>query len=390
MMVQYIMNKKIVIISSVLIYLVSAYFSFAFFSKTQEEGFKSPFVLYAPPKDTALNQVSSDEPKTEECPLNGEMLAKSQKKAWEKRRPLGIMVENHLDARPQSGLSSADVVYEAVAEGGITRFLAIFYCKDSSYVGPVRSARVYFIDALSEYGQYPLYGHVGGANTDGPADALGAINKLKWNLYNDLNQFAVPFPYYWRDYERLPGRITEHTVYSATQKLWQYAKEKRELSDVDADGERWDTDFVSWKFKKDDPIKTTPLHIISFDFWNDKTDYSVTWEYVTATNTFKRAHGAQPHIDKNTNNQIESHTVVIVFAQESSVHDGYPGGHMLYKTIGQGKAIVFQDGRAIQAQWEKSDAFQRMQFTDSAGKTISFNRGQIFVEIVPKGNTVTY
>src|SRR3989344_1535875 len=204
MMVQYIMNKKIVIISSVLIYLVSAYFSFAFFSKTQEEGFKSPFVLYAPPKDTALNQVSSDEPKTEECPLNGEMLAKSQKKAWEKRRPLGIMVENHLDARPQSGLSSADVVYEAVAEGGITRFLAIFYCKDASYIGPVRSARIYFIHLLEAYGGNPLYAHVGGANTPGPADALGYIQDIEWSSHNDMNQFSVPFPYFWRDYERLP------------------------------------------------------------------------------------------------------------------------------------------------------------------------------------------
>lgn len=386
------MNKKIVIISSVLIYLVSAYFSYAFFSNAQEGGgvFKSPLSLYSPPKEKALDKPSPDEPKTEECPLNGEMLTKSQKQVWEKRRPLGVMIENHLDARPQSGLSSADIVYEAVAEGGITRFLTIFYCKDASYVGPIRSARVYFIDMLSEYGNYPLYVHVGGANTDGPADALGKINKLKWNLYNDLNQFAVPFPYYWRDYERLPGRVTEHTVYSTTQKLWQYAKEKRKLSDVDADGEKWDIDFVSWKFKKDDPVKTSPLHTISFDFWNDKTEYLVAWEYMPITNTFKRANGGQPHLDKNTNNQLESHTVVVVFAQESSANDGYPGGHLLYKLTGQGKAIVFQDGKAIQAQWDKKDAFQRMQFSDENGKAIVFNRGQIFVEIVPKGNTITY
>ncbi len=385
------MNKKIAIITSLLIYIVSAYFSYAFFNKAQEGGdFKSPISLYSPPKGKALDQPSPDEPKTEECPINGEMLTKSQKEAWETRRPLGVMIENHLEARPQSGISSADIVYEAVAEGGITRFLVIYYCKDASYVGPVRSARVYFIDQLSEYGSYPLYAHVGGANTPGPADALGKINKLKWNLYNDLNQFAVPFPYYWRDYERLPGRVTEHTVYSTTQKLWQYAKEKRKLTDVTSDGEKWDSDFVSWKFKKDDPVKTTPLNKISFDFWSDKTDYSVVWEYVPTTNTFKRTNGGQPHIDKNTSGQIESHTVVIVFAQESAANDGYPGGHILYKTTGQGKAIVFQDGKAIQAQWEKEDAFQRMKFTDEGGKAIAFNRGQIFVEIVPKGNTITY
>src|SRR5438105_14884108 len=149
------------------------------------------------------------------------MLTKSQKALWEKRRPLGVMIENHTEARPQSGLSSADVVYEAVAEGGITRFMGVYYCKDSiKYVGPVRSARVYYIDLLSEYGSYPLYTHVGGANCNkttgsgcengAPADALGKLEDLGWFGYNDLN--FIPFPVMWRDYERLPNVATEHTV----------------------------------------------------------------------------------------------------------------------------------------------------------------------------------
>lgn len=383
------MSKKVVIISALLIYLLSAYFSYAFFSRTQEGVFKSPLSLYSPPK--GIDKPLVDEPKTEACPLNGEMLTQTQKKSWEERRPLGIMIENHLDARPQSGISSADIVYEVVAEGGITRFLTIFYCKDASHVGPVRSARVYFIDLLSEYGDYPLYAHVGGANTEGPADALGKINKLKWNLYNDLNQFAVPFPYYWRDYERLPGRMTEHTVYSTTQKLWQYAKKKRKLTDADIDGKRWNENFVSWKFKDDEPIEIAKsLRPISLNFWSDKQEYAVSWEYNPEMNAYKRVNGGEPHKDKNNDHQIESKNVVIVFSQESSANDGYPGGHILYKLIGQGKGIVFQDGKAIPAQWKKEDAFQRMQILDENGKEIVFNRGQIFVEIVPKGNTVTY
>ena len=62
------------------------------------------------------------------------------------------MIENSVDARPQSGLSSADVIYEAVAEGGITRFLTVYYCQDPVEVGPVRSARTYYVDFASEYG----------------------------------------------------------------------------------------------------------------------------------------------------------------------------------------------------------------------------------------------
>src|SRR3972149_3172416 len=68
-------------------------------------------------------------PKTEECPLNGAYYSQTQRQQWEKRRPLGVMVENSVDARPQSGLSKADVIFEAVAEGGITRFLSVFYCQ---------------------------------------------------------------------------------------------------------------------------------------------------------------------------------------------------------------------------------------------------------------------
>src|SRR3990167_8197684 len=83
---------------------------------------------------TASNALVEDpsEPKTESCPLNGRMHTKKAKDAWEKRRPLAVMIENHSESRPQSGLSYADVIYEAVAEGGITRFMGVFYC-DAAY-----------------------------------------------------------------------------------------------------------------------------------------------------------------------------------------------------------------------------------------------------------------
>ncbi|GIW64151.1 MAG: hypothetical protein KatS3mg092_0084 [Patescibacteria group bacterium] len=93
----------------------------------------------------------NNEPKTEECPINGAFYSKSQRQKWEARRPLGVMIENHVEARPQSGLSSADVVFEVVAEGGITRFLSVFYCQDAPYIGPIRSARIYFIKLFTRF-----------------------------------------------------------------------------------------------------------------------------------------------------------------------------------------------------------------------------------------------
>lgn len=391
-------NKKIAYLILFLVFLLSTYTSYSYFHN-QPQGLLSPvsFNNQSLIKNESHNQNNngttvSNEPLTEECPLNGELLTKSQKEKWQSRRPLGIMIENHKDARPQSGLQSADVVYEAVAEGGITRFLAIFYCKDAKYVGPIRSARIYFIKILEGYGNYPLYAHVGGANTPGPADALGYIKQLGWASYNDLNQFSVPFPYFWRDYERLPNRATEHTVYSSTTKLWQYAKEKRGLTNVDEDQIPWDKNFNPWLFKDDEPVnKRGTVDKIDFGFWNTFADeYSVIWNYVKGRNSYLRNNGGTPHIDKNTGKPIEAKNVVIIFAKESPANDGYPGGHILYQLTGQGQTLVFQDGKVIEGYWIRKKDAELLRLYNNNNQEIRFVRGLTFVEILPIGNKVIY
>src|SRR5260221_18780 len=162
-------SKKTTIIFAAITFLiatVASYFYFVGSSGLKIPGIKNDVNIPNP-------QEASQGPKTEECPMNGQLMTKGQRERWESHRPMGVMIENHVDARPQSGMSNADVIYEAVAEGGITRFLNIFYCDDASIIGPVRSARMYFLKILQGYGSYPLYAHVGGANTPGPADALG-------------------------------------------------------------------------------------------------------------------------------------------------------------------------------------------------------------------------
>jgi len=392
-------NKKITWILTFLVFLISATISYSYFKNQNSNNF---FLSPINQSQSILNEennqynpssvVVDNEPKTEECPLNGVLYSKSQREKWEKRRPLGIMIENHTESRPQSGLSFADIVYEVVAEGGITRFLAIYYCQDANPVGPVRSARIYFIKILQEYGQYPLYAHVGGANTPGPADALGEIVNLGWASYNDLNQFSVPFPYFWRDYERLPNRATEHTVYTSTIKLWQYAKEKRKLTNVDEKGVLWSKDFISWNFKDDEEKnKRGDNSKISFTFWDSfSSDYKVTWAYNKEKNLYERNNGGKPHLDKNTDKVITAKNVIIVFAKESPANDGYPGGHLLYKLIGSGDGIVFQDGKAIKISWRKDNEETRMKFFEKNGKEINFVRGPIWIEILPIGNEVSY
>jgi hypothetical protein len=326
--------------------------------------------------------------------LNGAKYSKQQEKWWQEHRPLGIMVENSTDARPQSGLSSADVIYEAVAEGGITRFLAVFHCQDAEFVGPVRSARTYFLDFISEYSEYPLYTHVGGANCDAStgsgcangakADALGQIRKYGWGKYNDLDQFGVPCPILCRYEDRLPNRAIEHTMYTATTKLWDFAKEEREITNEDADGNSWDEDFKEYTFKDDVQASSRPAsQTVSFYFWDGYDDFAVSYAYDKNSNTYLRSNGGEEHIDFNTKKQLAPKNVVVLFMTESKANDGYPGNlHMLYGTTGTGNARVYMDGKEIKAKWAKKNRTSRLMLTDSSGKEISFNRGQIWFSVV--------
>ncbi len=378
-------QKSLVIsIFSIVLFVVSAYTSYSLFSNSRVSIGDNTLVTALP---SASNAVTEDPkaPKTAECPLNGSMHTQEAKANWEKRRPLAVMIENHTEARPQSGLSSADIVYEAVAEGGITRFMGVFYCNlNDAQVGPVRSARTYFLDWLGEYDA--LYAHVGGANSSGPADALGQI--IKYGV-KDLNQFSIGFPTFWRDYQRLGHSVaTEHTMYSTTAKLWDIGA-KRGWTATDENGKKWADSFVPWKFKDDKAGGTT--NVINVDFWQGYGDYSVKWTYDAASNTYKRENGGVPHLDFDNKQQLSAKNIVVQFERESHANDGYENNvHLLYKTTGQGDALFFQDGNVIKGKWIKNSRTSRTKYVDSKGNEVAFNRGVIWIQTVPEGSTVKY
>jgi len=388
------MNKKVTIILAIIVYLLSTGVSYYLFSghSAASNSVTSSGVPSSAKVDNDYQALTFDQnaPKTEECPLNGALYSKDQKNWWVQHRPLGVMIENHSDARPQSGINAADVTYEAVAEGGITRTLNVFYCQDSGIVGPVRSARTYFLDFISEYTDNPLYAHVGGANTPGPADALGQINDYGWGSYNDLNQFSIGFPTYWRDQTRQGHSVaTEHTMYSTTSKLWDVGKQ-RKLTNVDKDGKAWDANFVKYLFKDDASSSKRPTaQTIHIEFWNDPS-YYVDWIYSPKENIYLRKNGGVEHIDRNTHKQLSTHNVVILYMTEQHANDGYEGNaHMLYGTKGSGKALFFMDGKEIKGTWKKSGRTGRTTLTDNAGNEIKFNRGKIWFEVQATDGVVT-
>lgn len=353
-------------------------------------------------------------PKTEMCPLNGQLYTKDEKNIWQTRRPLLVMIENHEDARPQSGLQNADIVYEAMAEGGITRFMAIFYCgavKGSSQkydVGPVRSARTYFLDIASEYSDYPLYTHVGGANCSAPQDpvtgrqigpcstnkkalAIEQIADYGWNnqgTWSDLSQFSLPYKVCRREPERTGQvRDTEHTMYCSTKELWNIAAQRGLTNQTEVNKVSWDKNFKSWSFKQKDTSGSSDA-TISFDFWEGYKDYSVTWQYNKQTNTYQRFNGGQKQVDFNTQEQLSAKNVVIQFTKETRSVDEHL--HNLYDMIGNGKGLLFQNGIKTEITWSKPDRKSRTIFKDSSGQEINFVPGKIWIEILATGSIVNY
>lgn len=373
------------IIMGVVLYSVSASLSYSLFSKIYTGSLSKEDLVSSLPTPANAFVEDPNEPKTEECPLDGSKHTLKAREFWSQRRPLAVMVENHSEARPQSGLSFADVVYEAVAEGGITRFMALFYCNMADIqVGPVRSARTYFLDWLGEYDA--LYAHVGGANTPGPADALSQI--IRYGV-KDLNQFSIGFPVFWRDYQRLGHPVaTEHTMYSTTAKLWEIGA-KRGWTATDSAGIRWDGKFIPWKFKDDKGGGSATK--ITVNFWESQGAYNVTWKYDLAANSYKRDNSDSAHMDLDNNTQITAKNIVVQFERESNANDGYPGNvHLLYGTIGSGKALIFQDGNVLEGKWTKASRTARTKYVGQNNKEIEFNRGPIWIQTVPEGSKVSY
>lgn len=347
----------------------------------------------------ALLEIDPQAPRDQVCPLNGKFYTQVERDAWETRRPLFVMIENHPESRPQSGLSRADLVYEAVAEGGVTRFGAIFYCGaqvQDLTLAPIRSARTYFLDWASGY-NLPMYVHVGGANVPGPTDALGQINDYGWSLENDINQFSVGYPTFVRDYNRIPGKdlATEHTMVTTTEKLWAVA-EDREWTNMSPDrkvgrkvleGSDWKEGFTSWSFEADKPEKGSVTNI-SYDFWSGYGDYSVAWAYDPEKDAYARSMAGEKHLDLNNDEQIMAANVVVLFMTEKGPINEKK--HMLYGTIGTGEALIFKHGQVVEATWSKKTRTAELELLDSKGKPVEMARGLTWLSVLATGSDVDY
>lgn len=310
-----------------------------------------------------------DEPRSIENPINGTLLTKSQ---WEKiseRYPIAVMIENQVAARPQAGYNSADVVYEALAEGGITRTMAIFWSNDVEGIGPIRSARQYYIEWFMPYD--PLFMFIGYAegdpnNYDRRVDSGASLWEYGIKGLNTGGSF-------WR----VTHKASPHNAYSSTETLYNLAESLGYDDKPD--------DLEPLLFKEDAPTEergeTTTAEIQFFERLNNNGLYDVTWEYDRTSNNYLRYNNTTPYTDENTGEQVYAKNVIIMRNNMISTYDFK--AHIIIETIGEGDATLLRDGQVINCTWKKTDKDSRIHLYDSEGEELELNRGIIWYESVP-------
>lgn len=311
-----------------------------------------------------------DEPKSIESPINGELFSKSKWEEFSDNHPIAVMIENHTAARNQSGYNGADVVFEALAEGGITRTMAIFWSNDVESIGPIRSARQYFIEWLLPYDPYYMYiGYAEGDpnNYDRRVDAARSLYEYDIMGLNVGSSF-------WR----VTDKAAPHNAYSSTETLYNIGKnlgyDKIKLNEIE-----------TLKFKNDDPLEdrgtSTTAIVQFFERLNNGGAYDDTWTYDRETNRYLRSNGTTPYLDMNTGEQVYAKNVIIMRNEMISTYDFK--AHIIITTTGEGDAILLRDGQVINCTWKKKDINSRIHLYDSEDKEVSLNRGIIWYISVP-------
>ena len=274
----------------------------------------------------------------------------------------GIMIENSPDARPQSGLKQAQVVYEAIAEGGITRFLALYQQNKPQLIGPVRSVRLYDLDYLAPY-------QAGLAHVGGSMQALQTIRS--GGAWRDLDEFFNG-SYYWRSTDR----YAPHNVYTSFAKLDALNQAKGYTSST----------FTSFPRIDAAPSAAPNASQVTINF--SSALYNTSYQWDKGCDCYARSQAGAPHLDRE-DGQITPAVVVALHVDETTIlQDGY---REQVTTTGTGEADIFQNGTATKATWRKDSQTAPLELIDGSGKAIPLIRGQTWIAVVPNnGGSISW
>ena len=279
--------------------------------------------------------------------------------------PACVMIENAAfdGVRPQAGLSSAQVVYEIIVEGGITRLMGVFGGEHADKVGPVRSARDTYLEFASEY--HCGYFHAGGSFT-----AMQAIRNFD---LRDVDGLLEP-KWFWRD----AGRPSPHNLFTSTDNMYNAISGGHSWTDTPT--------FASWKFVDDSDIPSGPVATeVNIGFGGS---YDVKYMYNTDNKYYERYNGGAAHTDFNTGKILTARNIIIEHVPAGVWLEGK--GRINFDVTDSGNVDIIHDGVVTSGFWKKDNREARTHFVNGDGLELPLARGNSWVELVPDGYGVAW
>ncbi|HEU5089667.1 MAG TPA: DUF3048 domain-containing protein, partial [Roseiflexaceae bacterium] len=285
-------------------------------------------------------------------------------------RPYAVMLDNHPNAYPQSGMQKAAVVYEALAEYGITRYMVVFVpgiTEEVPNLGPVRSARLYYVQWAMGY--QALYAHAGGS-----PQALDTLAKTKQVVNVDalLRSGGAYFG-------RSKKRSAPHNLYTSTADL---AKAAAKFGASELDG-----GSIGYLFKSESPgVGGDAATSLSYYFLYKQDPAG--WVYDAGTNSYLRTRRGKSGIDAASGERLRTNNVVVIEVKERKIAND-PKGRIEQDVVGSGVGRLFIDGVQREVTWRKDSTTTQLRFFNPDGSEVAFNPGQIWITVVPSIKNLT-
>lgn len=275
-------------------------------------------------------------------------------------RPIAVMIDNHSDAWPQAGLKDAYMVYEIIAEGGETRLMALFKGVDVKKIGPVRSARHYFIDYAME--NDAIYTHFG--------QSPQAESDIKKFSINDINGIAEDGTTFWR----VKDKVAPHNAVTSTEKLLASAKSKKYKTTSDKESVlNYVTDEINLEAGEVANIVTIPHSDLQ----------TVKYVYDAENKVYQRYARNKEQKDWDTKSIITTKNIIITFCDNYTLNDTENKGRQGLKNIGTFDGYYITNGKAIKIKCIKNSREEQTIYQDLEGNEIKVNDGNTFVNICP-------
>lgn len=296
-------------------------------------------------------------------PLTGETVADP---AVLQRRPIAVKISNAPPVvRPQSGLNAADLIFEHYAEGGLTRFTALFYDSDASPIGSIRSGRLIDLEIPLMYDAAFAYS--------------GSSAGVRQRIVNSPFFDRVISPDFGHDgFFRVedPGKAFEHTLFTDTEGLRAVLEQR---------GQNTPPSFSSsMTFSEQPPAGGSPASRLEVNYIAS----DVAWQYDAASGRWLRWTDGEIHADANTGEQLSFANVIVLAAnhvETDILEDMVAGGHysIEIQLWGGGPASLFRDGRRFDGLWRRDAETDMVTFYDGNGKPLPLDIGNSFVQLVP-------